>query len=62
MMRIIFGLVLALLVAVPPLFGLAVTAGTAVVSQPPVLAFAFGLITWPHIARRIRTWWKGLAK
>jgi ABC-type dipeptide/oligopeptide/nickel transport system permease subunit len=62
MMRVLFGLLLALLVAVPPLFGLAVTVGTAVASQPPVLAFAFGLITWPHIARRLRKWWKGMTK
>jgi ABC-type dipeptide/oligopeptide/nickel transport system permease subunit len=62
MMRIAFGVLLALLVAVPPLFGLAVTVGTAVASQPPVLAFAVGIITWPRIARRLRKWWKGVTK
>jgi ABC-type dipeptide/oligopeptide/nickel transport system permease subunit len=58
MMRTLFGLLLALLVAVPPLFGLAVTVGTAIATQPPVIAFAVGLYTWPRLARRIRRWWK----
>ncbi|MFF1702591.1 hypothetical protein [Streptomyces sp. NPDC058252] len=58
MMRILFGVLLALLVAVPPLFGLAVTIGTALATQPPVIAFAAGLYAWPRLARRVRRWWK----
>jgi hypothetical protein len=62
MMRWIFGILLALLVMVPPLAGLALAITLAVASQPPVLAFAIGVYTWPRLARRFRKWWKGLAK
>lgn len=56
MMRILFGIVLALLVIWPPLFGLVLFGAGAVASQPPLLAFAAGVVAWPHLARRIRRW------
>ncbi|WP_326786442.1 hypothetical protein [Streptomyces sp. NBC_00151] len=58
MMRIIFGLVLALLVAYPPLFDIALFGATKAASCPPLLAFAAGVVLWPRIARRIRRWAK----
>ncbi|WP_167459131.1 MULTISPECIES: hypothetical protein [Streptomyces] len=58
MMRILFGIVLAILVAVPPLFGIVLAIATTVASQPPVLAFAAGVILWPRITRRVRRWVK----
>ncbi|MFC8201294.1 hypothetical protein ACFUTV_38745 [Streptomyces sp. NPDC057298] len=58
MMRILFGLVLALLVAVPPLFDIALAATMLAASQPPVLAFAAGVLTWPRILRRLRKWFR----
>lgn len=58
MMRILFGIVLALLVIWPPLFGIVLFGATAVASQPPVLAFAAGVIAWPHLVRRVRRWAK----
>jgi len=57
-MRIAFGALLALLVAVPPLLDIAGAAATLAASQPPVLAFAAGVLTWPHLVRRARRWWK----
>ncbi|MDQ1037246.1 ABC-type dipeptide/oligopeptide/nickel transport system permease subunit [Streptomyces sp. V3I8] len=56
MMRILFGLILALLVAVPPLFDIALAATTLAASQPPVLAFAAGVLAWPRITRTVRRW------
>ncbi|MFD9192965.1 hypothetical protein ACFWCA_32725 [Streptomyces phaeochromogenes] len=56
MMRILFGALLALLVAVPPLFDIALAAATLAASQPPVLAFAAGVMAWPGIVRRVRRW------
>lgn len=57
MMRIAFGAVLGILFAFPPLFDIVLYGATAAASQPPVLAFAAGVILWPRIARRIRKWW-----
>jgi hypothetical protein len=52
MMRIIFGALLGVLVAYPT--PLALLLGVA--AQPPVLAFAAGVLLWPRITRRIRGW------
>jgi hypothetical protein len=62
MMRILFGAVLALIVAVPPLADLALAIALAVASYPPAIAFTVGIFTWPRIVRRLRKWWKGLTK
>ncbi|MEH0423143.1 hypothetical protein [Streptomyces sp. B21-083] len=56
MTRVLFGAVLGLLVAYPPLLALVLAAAVATVSQPAVLAFAAGVLLWPHLARRIRGW------
>ena len=56
MMRILFGAVLGLLVAYPALLALVLAAVAALVAQPAVLAFAAGILLWPHITRRIRGW------
>ncbi|MCX4576545.1 hypothetical protein OHB41_25900 [Streptomyces sp. NBC_01571] len=56
MMRILFGALLALVVAWPPLFQLALFGATAAVSCPPVLAFAAGVLFWPRVARKIKRW------
>lgn len=56
MMRIVFGAVLGLLVTYPALLAFVLAAVAAVVSQPPVLAFAAGVILWPRIARTVRGW------
>jgi hypothetical protein len=56
MMRIIFGALLGLLVAYPPLASVVLAVAAAVASQPVVLAFAAGVIAWPRISRRIRGW------
>jgi hypothetical protein len=58
MMRIIFGLVLALLVAYPPLFDIALSGTTKAASYPPLLAFAVGVTLWPGLARRAKRWVK----
>lgn len=58
MMRILFGLGLALMVAFPPLFDIALAITTTVAKQPPVIAFATGVIVYPRIARRVRKWWR----
>lgn len=56
MMRIAFGALLGLLVAYPTLLAVVLAVLAAVVSQPPVLAFAAGVLLWPRITRRIRGW------
>lgn len=56
MMRLVFGAVLGLLVAYPALLALVLAAVAAAVAQPAVLAFAAGVLLWPHLARRIRGW------
>ncbi|MEU9285983.1 hypothetical protein AB0D57_14965 [Streptomyces sp. NPDC048275] len=56
MMRIVFGVVLALLVAYPPLFDIVLFGATMAASYPPVLAFAAGVLLWPRLARRVRRW------
>ncbi|WP_167455620.1 hypothetical protein [Streptomyces populi] len=58
MMRVLFGLVLALLVAYPPLFNLALSGTTKAASYPPLLAFAVGVLLWPDLARRVKGWVK----
>lgn len=58
MMRLLFGALLALLVAFPPLLGIVGAAATLAASQPPVLAFAAGVLAWPPIVRRVRRWVK----
>jgi hypothetical protein len=62
MMRVLFGALLALVVAVPPLANLALAVALAVASYPPAIAFTVGIFSWPHLARRLRKWWKGLTK
>jgi hypothetical protein len=52
MMRLLFGALLGLLVAFPPLLGLAAT----VVLHPPVLAVLTGVLLWPRLARTLRRW------
>ncbi|MFJ8934190.1 hypothetical protein ACIRL0_00510 [Streptomyces sp. NPDC102365] len=54
--RILFGAGLGLMVAVPPLFDIALAATTLAASQPPVIAFAAGVVAWPRISRRVRGW------
>ncbi|MFE2132254.1 hypothetical protein ACFW9X_03245 [Streptomyces sp. NPDC059466] len=56
MMRILFGAVLGLIVAWPPLFHLVLFGATAAASCPPVLAFGAGVLFWPRIARAIKRW------
>lgn len=58
MMRILFGAILGLLVAFPPLFDIAAAGATAAASYPPALAFAAGFVLWPRITRRVRRWAK----
>jgi hypothetical protein len=52
MMRVLFGAFLGLLVAYPPLLGLA----TTVVLHPVVLAVLVGVLAWPSLARTLRRW------
>jgi len=54
--RILFGALLGLLVAYPALLAIVLAVVAALVSQPVVLAVAFGIWAWPRIARRIRRW------
>lgn len=56
MMRILFGALLGLLVAYPTLLALVLDGVAAIVSQPAVLAVAFGIWAWPRLARLIRGW------
>ena len=56
MMRVLFGVLLGLLVAWPPLFHLTLLGATAAVSCPPVLAFGAGVLLWPRIADAIQRW------
>lgn len=56
MMRVLFGAALGLLVAYPALLALVLAAVAAAVAQPAVLAFAGGVLLWPHLARRVRGW------
>lgn len=56
MMRLAFGAVLGLLVAYPTLLAIVLAAVTLAAAQPPVLAFAAGVLAWPRITRRIRRW------
>ncbi|MEU2992916.1 hypothetical protein ABZ772_21665 [Streptomyces griseoincarnatus] len=50
MMRIIFGVLLALLVLFPVLRDVVL----AVATHPAGLAFAAGVWSWPHIAQRFK--------
>ncbi|MGW6142155.1 hypothetical protein [Streptomyces sp. NPDC055140] len=52
MMRLVFGALLGLLVAFPPLLGLVLTA----VLHPVVLAVLTGVLVWPRLARTLRGW------
>lgn len=52
MMRILFGLILALLVAVPALRDFALGA----LLSPPALAFGAGVVLWPRITAAARRW------
>lgn len=52
MIRILFGLILALFVVVPGLASATLTAAT----YPPVLAFTAGVLAWPQLARTVRRW------
>lgn len=56
MMRILFGLVAALIVAYPPLFHIVLFSATTAASYPPVLAFTVGVLLWPRIVRVVRRW------
>lgn len=56
MMRVLFGAVLGLLVAYPALLALVLAVVAAAVAQPAVLAFAAGVLAWPHLVRRVRGW------
>ncbi|WP_197287507.1 hypothetical protein [Streptomyces apocyni] len=56
MMRIIFGAILALLVAFPTLLAIVLAVVAALVSQPAVVAFALGVLLWPRLARRVQGW------
>lgn len=56
MMRIMFGAILGLLVAWPPLFHIALSGATAAASYPPALAFGAGVVLWPRVARTLRRW------
>ncbi|MFJ8027433.1 hypothetical protein [Streptomyces sp. NPDC096311] len=56
MMRILFGAILGLLVAYPTLGAIVLAVVAAVVSQPPVLVFAAGVLLWPRVARTVRGW------
>lgn len=52
MMRLIFGALLGLVAAFPPLLGLVATA----VLHPVVLAVLVGVLAWPRLARTLRRW------
>jgi hypothetical protein len=56
MMRLAFGAVLGLLVVYPALLAILLSIAAVVLVQPVVLAFAAGVILWPHLARRARRW------
>lgn len=53
LMRLIFGALLGLLVAYPALLTPVLTVVATAAAQPPVLAFAAGIVLWPRITRRI---------
>lgn len=54
--RILFGAVLGILVACPPLLAAVLAVTAAALSQPAVLAFTAGILLWPRINRRIQGW------
>ncbi|MEV5611518.1 hypothetical protein [Streptomyces sp. NPDC052225] len=54
MIRILFGLVLALLMAVPQLLDITMAAVAWTLGTPSVLAFAAGVLAWPRLARTVR--------
>ncbi len=56
MMRILFGALVGLLVAYPALLAVVLAFVAAAVAQPAVLAFAAGVLLWPHITRTVRGW------
>lgn len=58
MMRVLFGLVAALIVAYPPLFHIVLFSATTAASYPPALAFTAGVLLWPRIVRAIKRWAK----
>jgi len=55
--RILFGAALGLFLLAFPAAPCVVLAGTvAVMSQPPALVAAAGVILWPRISRCVRRW------
>jgi hypothetical protein len=56
MMRIAFGAILGLLVVYPALLAILLSIASVILAQPAALAFAAGVILWPHLARRARRW------
>lgn len=54
--RILFGAGLGLAVAVQPVFDIALAVTTTIATQPPVIAFAAGVLAYPRIVRRLRRW------
>lgn len=56
MMRLIFGALIGLLVAYPPLLAAVLAVIAAAISQPAVIAAAAAIWAWPRIARTARRW------
>ncbi|MFF1685949.1 hypothetical protein [Streptomyces sp. NPDC058254] len=56
MMRVLFGLLLALLLSVPSLLDVVLTAVAYGLGHPPVVAFAAGVVAWPRIVSAVRGW------
>lgn len=51
-MRLLFGLILALIVTLPELRD----AVLGVLASPPVLAFAAGVLLWPRLVAAAKRW------
>lgn len=56
MMRVVFGLVLAVLLSVPSLLDVTLSVAVWTLGHPPVLAFAAGVLWWPRLANAARGW------
>lgn len=56
MMRIGFGVILAVLLTVPSLLDVVVATIAWAAGHPPVLAFTAGVLLWPRLAGAVGRW------
>jgi hypothetical protein len=56
MMRILFGLLLAVLLAVPGLLDTVLAVLAWATGHPPVLAFIAGVLLWPRLTATAKRW------